>query len=454
LAGVKKLDIGLCYPSYSTFLVNGTTLKGINMEWQKNLFYFAGTYGKTINTVLTTNNIIQNQLQTGRNLYNFFDFNNVKDTRKIGAFKFGLGKKESSHFYIGFLDGVGLPSYLITPVPNNSIERNLVLELDGKIAFNGSNSLDLVYGKSSLSQKGISQNPDDSPSQSLFSKFRSNAAMVRFNSEIKKTKTKITLTGRMIDPFFNSYGVGFQRSDNMRYELKVEQAITSKIKFTGFYRKDRDNLLGTSVYTTNLQTMGANLFIKINKSFTARASYNPAIQKIISKDSAANNSTHVNNIGALVVTYNLRIKKISSFFNALYNTYQLNSVSGKSSNFQNFTLSNSTIFSRQIKASMALNYFYNNDSDSLNSNTFMASGDFSYVFKNTGTITIGATYANNHIIKNQGGGLIKINIPIIQHLRLELEAQKLVLGDFYNSYNISEIKKFPYYGYAKIIVNW
>jgi hypothetical protein len=454
LAGVKKFDIGLCYPNYSTFLVNGTTLKGINVEWQKNLFYFAGTYGKTINTVLTTNNIIQNQLQTGRNLYNFFDFNNVKDTRKIGAFKFGLGKKESTHFYVGVLDGVGLPSYLVTPVPNNSIERNIVLELDGKIAFNASNSLDVVYGKSALSQKGISQNPDDSPSQSLFSKFRSNAAMVRYNSEIKKTKTKITLTGRMIDPFFNSYGVGFQRSDNLRYELKVEQAITPKIKFTGFYRRDRDNLLGTSTYTTNLQTMGANLFVKISKSFTARASYNPAIQKITSKDSSTNNSNHVNNIGTLVLTYNLRIKKISSLFNALYNTYQLNTVNGKSSNFQNFTLSNSTILSKHIKASLSLNYFYNNDSDSLNSNTFMSSGDFSYILKNSGTITLGATYANNHIIKNQAGGLLKINLPLIKHFRLELEAQKLVLGDFYNSYNISEIKKFPYYGYVKILINW
>ncbi|HTA63066.1 MAG TPA: hypothetical protein VK835_11450 [Bacteroidia bacterium] len=454
LAGIKKADIGLCYPNYSTFLVSGTTLKGINFEWQKNIFYFAVTYGKTINTLLTTNNIIQNQLQTGRNLYNFFDFNNVKDSRKIGAFKFGLGKKESSHLFVGALEGVGLPSYLVAPLPNGSIEKNIVLEVDGKVAFNASNSIDVVYGKSVLYQKGILENPEISPFQSLFSKFRSNAALVRFNSDIKKTKTKITLTGRIIDPFFNSYGVGFQRSDNLRYEIKVDQVISSKVKFTGFYRRDRDNLLGTSIYTTNLQTMGANLLVKINKNFTARVSYTPAIQKITSKDSAANNSHHLNNIGTVVLTYNLRVQKISSFFNALYNTYQLSSATGKNTNFQNLTISNSTIFNKQIKATMTLNYFYNNDSDTLNNNTLMVSGNFSYTLKNSGMLTVGATYATNHNIKNQAGGLIKLNIPLINHFRLEFEVQKLVLGDFYNSYNIAEIKKFPFYGYSKVIVTW
>ena len=53
----------------------------------------AFTYGKTNNTIMTTNNIIQNQLQTARNFYNFFDFNNVKDSRKITALKLGYGKK-------------------------------------------------------------------------------------------------------------------------------------------------------------------------------------------------------------------------------------------------------------------------------------------------------------------------------------------------------------------------
>lgn len=452
LSGIKKFDVGLCYPNYSTFLVSGSSLKGINIEWEKK-FYFAFTYGKTINTILTTNNLIQNQLQTGRNLYNFFDFNNVKDSRKITAIKFGYGKKETTHFYAGFLYGLGLPSY-ISATPQTTLEKNLVLELDGRIAFNKNNTLDLIYGKSALYQKGIAVSTDNSGSQFPFSKYRSNAGLLRYTSEIKKTKTKITATGKIVDPFFNSYGVGFMRSDNLRYELKVEQEITNKIKFSGSYRKDRDNLLNTFSYTTNLQTIAANLTVKINKRFTAKLSYMPVIQNIASKDSGLQNTHNINNISTAVITYAPKLKKISTFFNAVYSYYQLSGTGGKNNNFQNYNINNTTIFNPQFKANFAFNYFSNNDSDSLNNSTTLVSGDVSYATKKNTTLTLGVKYAYNNIVKNQTGGLLKINIPIVNQFHFEAYAEKLVLGDFYNSYNLSEIKKFPFYCYAKIIFNW
>lgn len=452
ISGIKKMDIGLCYPSYSTFLVNGSTLKGINMEWEKK-FYFAFTYGKTINTVMTTNNLIQNQLQTGRNLYNFFDFNNVKDSRKILAIKGGYGKKDGTHFYIGFLYGLGLPSYISAAMPGY-VEKNLVLEADGKIAFNSNNSLDLIYGKSSLYQNGLSNDDKENPSQFLFSKFRSNAALLRYNSQIHKTTTKITLTGRLVDPFFNSYGVGFMRSDNIRYELKVDQALGSRVKFSGFYRKDQDNLLKIARYTTNLQTIGANLFIKVSKRMNVRAAYTPVVMQIDSKDSSQYNSQRVNNITNAVLTYMPRAGKVSSLFTVLYSYYQFAGTGGKNNNFQNFNLTNSTTFSPQFRSDLAASYFLNNSSDSLNSNTAMASANISFTSRRGMVITLGGKYAYNTIIQNQVGGLVKISVPLIRYISIEIQAERLVLGDFYNSYNISEIKKFPYYGYGKVIFSW
>ena len=37
---------------------------------------------------------------------------------------------------------------------------------------------------------------------------------------------------------------------------------------------------------------------------------------------------------------------------------------------------------------------------------------------------------------------------------MDLSFEKLVLGDFYNSVNYSQIAAFPYYFHAKIIVSW
>ena len=404
---------------------------------------------------MTTNNLIQNQLQTGRNLYNFFDFNNVQNSRKIAAMKFGIGKKEGSHFYAGFLYGLGLPSY-VSASTQTTVEKNLVVELDGRIALNKSNSLDLIYGKSALYQQdgSIVINSENSGSQSLLSKYRSNGGLVRFTSQIKKTKTKITATGKIVDPFFNSYGVGFMRSDNIRYELKVDQDLTSKIKFSGSYRKDRDNILNTFSYTTDLQTIGATLTMKLSKRFTAKASFMPVIQNITSKDSSSQNSHHVNNISNVVMTYSPKTKKINTFVTAMFSYYALSGTNGQSTNFQNFNINSTTIFNPHIKVNFAFNYFLNNDSDSLNNSTTMVSGDISYMIPKGATFTLGAKYAYNNIIKEQTGGLLKINFPIIRHIHLEVYGEKLVLGDFYNSYNISEIKRFPYYCYGKMIVTW
>jgi len=456
MSGVKKLDIGMSYPNYSTFLVSGSSIKGINVEWEKK-FYFAFTYGKTINTVMTTSNLIQNQLQTARNMYNFFDFTNVKDSRKILATKFGYGKKETTHLYAGFLYGLGLPSY-VSVSTQTTIEKNLVIELDGRVALNKTNTLDIIYGKSALYQDGVNVTGDNSNAQFPFpfSKYRSNAGLLKYTSEFKKTKTKITATGKIVDPFFNSYGVGFMRSDNLRYELKVEQDITSKIKFSGSYRKDRDNLLNTFSCTTDLQTIVANLNVKLNKRFTAKLSYMPVIQNIkpTSNDSGLQTTHHVNNISTVVITYAPKITQVSSFFNAMYSYYQLTGTAGKNNNFQNYNINNTTIFNQHIKANFAFNYFFNNDSDSLNNSTSLFSADVVYATSKGTTVTLGGKYAYNNIIKQQTGGVLKINIPIIKHINLEVFAEKLVLGDFYNNYNISEIKKFPFYCYGKVILSW
>lgn len=452
LSGIKNFDIGLCYPNYSTFLINGSTVKGINVEWEKKL-YFAFTYGKTINTIMTTNNIIQNQLQASRNLYNFFDFNNVRDSRKIMAFKFGLGKKESTHLHAGILFGMGMPSYLSNAnFSTPSVEKNVVVELDGRYSLNANNSVDLVYGKSVVYQNGIPENPEIAPSQVLFSNFRSHAALARYTSNISKTKTKIILTGRMIDPFFKSYGAGFMRSDNLRYEFKIEQVINDKIKFTGFYRKDRDNLLNVFLYTTSLQTIGTNLSIKINRRLTARVMYSPVIQNISSKDNSYS-LNKLNNISTGVLSYTPRFNKVVSSFVALYSYYQL-SDGLKGRIFQNMSLNNTTIFNSFIRTNLGTSWFMSNSTDSLNSSTAMVNAELAVSGKKGASLTGGVKYAYNTLLNHQLGGLLRLNIPLIKHLNAEMEAQRLVIGDFYNSMYQSEVKKFPYYGYLKIILSW
>lgn len=450
VSGIKRLDIGLCHPGHTAFLVNGSTLKGVNFEWEKK-FYFAFTYGKTINTLLATNNVIQNQMQARRNLYNFFDFNDATDSRKIMAIKGGIGKKAGSHLYVGALYGAGLPSYFSASL-SSYVEKNVVLELDGRVLINAANSIDVVLGKSVLYQNEIPEDPRRQPSQLLFSGFRSNAALVRYNSQIDRTRTRLILTGRLIDPFFSSYGVGFMRSDNLRYEARAEQAIGKRVKFSAFYRKDRDNLLRASFYTTNLHAAGANVSLKVNRRLRLMGSYMPVVQDIRAADTSRLAGRRVNNISNATISYMPRTGKVSSFFTGLYSHYQFDGADGSKFYYQNISLSNTTAFSAALQAGASANYFFNDFADSLN--TFLASANIALLSKKGSALTLGVKYANNSLLPNQAGCLLKVSAPLTRFLRIEIQAERLVLGDFYSSYNLAGIRKFPYYGYGKIIFSW
>src|SRR5690606_15695329 len=96
-------------------------------------FYIAATHGKTINNIFFTNNLVNNNLNAVRNLYNFFDFNNIEDGRKVTALKLGYGSKEGTHLFVGGLYGVGRVSYFDSL--RTDVERNLVLEMDGRVKY-------------------------------------------------------------------------------------------------------------------------------------------------------------------------------------------------------------------------------------------------------------------------------------------------------------------------------
>jgi hypothetical protein len=447
LAGIRTLDVGLCYPSHSTFLVNGSTIKGINIEWEKRV-YFAFTYGKTINTILTTNNLIQNQLQTAKNLYNFFDFANVQDARKLVAVKVGLGARDATHFHVGFLYGYGLSSYLRPD--NASAERNGVIEFDARYLVNGKNSIDLIYGRSALSRETPGADDKASGNSSLLGGVRSNAALIRYISDITLTKTKLMFTGRLVDPFFKSYGIGFIRSDNLRLEGKIEQQLSHRIKLSGFYRRDEDNLLRSRLATSLLQTVGINAFVRVNRRLTARAIYSPVIQRIASADSLNSPQKNINNISTAVVNYTPRLRRATSVFTLLGNYYQLST--GANENYQSYSLTNSTTVGK-FRSETSGSYFFNNIGDSLNS-TVMLVTNGSLLIGKRAQLTIGLKYANNASVGNQVGGLIRCTVPIMKYLSLELAGERLVTGDFYNYYDVTEISKFPYNLKGRLLATW
>ncbi|MDQ3048655.1 MAG: hypothetical protein M3R27_13990 [Bacteroidota bacterium] len=253
LSNIRKFEIGLCNPSYSTFLVSNIPVQGVNFEYASKDHFLAFTYGTTVNRILYDPKTIEGTMNAARNLYNFFDFGNLSTGRKILSLKGGTGQKEGTHLYAGILIGKGRTDYL-SPYEGSSSakESNLVVEIDGRYKFSSNLSLDLVFGKSSVQSEDLSFDQIKKSFKEIFSSFRSNAIQGKINYEIKKTSTKLTFSSRLVDPYFRSFGVGFMRSDNFRYEIKLDQYINKKIRYTVAFRREEDNLLRLYDYKNTL----------------------------------------------------------------------------------------------------------------------------------------------------------------------------------------------------------
>ena len=453
LNNIKKFEIGLCHPTYSTFLVNNIPLKGINIEYGEKNNFFAFTYGTTVNYLLYNTNNIQNTIQGQRNLFNYFDFADLSSGRKVLSFKGGIGAKDDSHIYVGFMLGKGRTDYLLVDNSSStSKESNLVLELDAKYKIAKGTSLDFILGKSSIQEEDISMEQIMKSINEIFSNYRSYAFLSRFNSEIKKTKTKLTFTVRWVDPFFNSYGLGFLRSDNLRYEIKAEQPITKKIKYTIMYRKEEDNILKLYDYKNTIQTINNSLNIKLSRQLNIRLIYAPLFREL--NDNT--NKTIIkdrNNISTVILSYTPKPKNVTLQFNLLYSRYL---ITGDSSNinFENLTYTTQVKFKSGFKTDVNVSWFKNNLKDTIGNNTYLGVLDVGYVAKNKNSFTIGGKMAVTTGLVPQFGYLAKASIKLYKGLFWEAEIQKIIIGEYYNSFMLGKIKTFPYYCNSKFVLNF
>jgi hypothetical protein len=426
-------------------------LKGINFEYQSSEHFFAVTYGTTLSTLLFNTNTLQGKIQGARNFYNYFDFNNLSNGRKILAIKGGKGQKAGTHFFAGLLIGKGKMDYLsLTDPKYGKKESNVVVEIDGKYKFNEFVNAELIMGKSSLQSEDVSINQLKKSFAELFSPYRSNALQARLNVDIRQTKTKIQLTGRLVDPYFKSFGVTFLRSDNVRYEVKADQPITKNIKYSIAYRREEDNLLGLINYKNTFTTIQNSLAVKFKNGLSLRLNYAPLLRTF--KNENGLQKDH-NSISTAVLAYVPKMKHVQANYSILYSKYRVSSDSGNI-HFDNLTYSHQFQFENGFKTGTNASWFENTLKDTLNNNTYLAVVDVGYTSKEQNSFTVGGKMAYKPGIPLELGFIAKLTLKLYKTIFLETEAEKILIGDYYSSWIDAKIRSFPYYLSCKVIVNF
>jgi hypothetical protein len=160
-----------------------------------------------------------------------------------------------------------------------------------------------------------------------------------------------------------------------------------------------------------------------------------------------------NHILGSVITYSPKFRKADAQFNAIY-CKNIITTDSANVNFENLTYTHQFQFKSGFGHDMNISWFKNNLSDTTGNDIYLTIIDLSYTTKKRSKFSAGAKMAFKVNENTQYGFRIKASVKIYKGLFWETEAEKILIGEYYNSLMVDQMKKFPYYCNTKLILNF
>ncbi|MFT5779000.1 MAG: hypothetical protein ACI837_001957 [Crocinitomicaceae bacterium] len=439
LSSIKTFDLGLTYPSTTALSTNSVPIQGINIETQHKNWYTNVAAGVTMNNLMVTSDVVQNKLFNGANLFNQFDFQQIKEKQFMTLVKTGYGTPESSHIFIGgrYQNKANIQSW-VDENPDSLQVPSMGLELDArwKPNFLKGSILDLVYGKTSRS-KSLLDGTRSGPINSLFSNDHTNTGLIKWKQSLSKLRSEVTGSFRWIDTDADMASMGVLQSNNVRYEVRTNHAITSRIGVGFNYRADRNNVRNDSDTTLSLNVIGGQFNGKIGKKISYFGSVHYLTQTVVRNVSSEKSNNYMIGAG---VSAQYEAFSLTNAATLAYNDYLI-SDSASTGLYRTVGIQNLTKLSNGSNK-FSVSYFLSDDVDILNASTII--GDEYTLEKKKVKITGGLKVAISNSYGVDLGAKLEVNWIIKDWLHWSIKGEKLVLGDFYNYYDRNRFDRFPY----------
>lgn len=431
---IRKIDLGLTYPQTTALSTQTTPIKGIGTEFQYNQFYLAVSSGMTLNNMMISTNEITNQLEYNQNVFNQFDFQEVKDNGLLTTLKTGWGSPEETHAFLGF-------NYLTNTrflgVDNSAYDPAAAFEIDLRYVpeFYQGGSLDVVYGKTSANSQIDSLN-ELGVFNSLFSNYSSSVFLSKYTQKIDAVRSEFSIQFRNIDPFANTTVYGLMQPGNRRYAFESRHRIASYLKVGTTYR--RDESYGNPSYLYKLNTVGVNA----SGSYTDYLSYSAMLNYVsysyrrpVSEVDRGNNY-----LAGINLQSNYTGKGLKWITGITYNDY-LFSDTIKAVKYTQLGISHGG-GNKKWKAFMKYDYFYQSSAE-FRTGTHLFSVGGSYSIERF-EFDAGITFASENDQTNQIGGYVDVIHQLNKWVDISFRAERFVMGGFYRNYYRTLYERFPY----------
>lgn len=262
-ANFVALGIGVTYPSYTSLTLSEVPVTGGNIEWNPGRFYIAAAGGQTQRAVRLpgfADDTLRFDPAFKRNLY---------------AGRIGLGRRSGGHIFLTFLHAKDDPSSLpfdstlgrtVTPAANYVLGIDIVAPIvPDVLQFEGELVGTMLTGDVDASAIGA-KDLEDVPGwlrdflDPKISSVLDYGATARVTLRIPETETRGSGSVRYIGPGFFSLGAPSIRSDQVRWDGRIEQRLLNRrIILTASIRDEHDNIVAWKSSTTSLNSWSAGL---------------------------------------------------------------------------------------------------------------------------------------------------------------------------------------------------
>ncbi|MGE3800972.1 MAG: hypothetical protein AB7H80_08130 [Candidatus Kapaibacterium sp.] len=276
LYNFPRFGIGVNYPYYSPYTINGIAVNGADIIFNPGKFYLATTVGTAQRDVP--------EALANDSTYIAFD-------RTIYAGRIGYGKLGEGHALLTVMYAGDQDSSVIVDTATGfylAPQENWVLGLEVDIPIvpevfmiKGEIAGSLLSGDLSSPEVETSASLDAPSWLSDLVKFRTSSFFdyslsVEPRLTITTTGTKLKGSFERIGPGYVTLGIPYLRNDLIRFEGELEQKLIKKqVTLSGRYRKETDNLIDWKRATTELQMFSVGLGLNFRRLPFLRLNYTP-----------------------------------------------------------------------------------------------------------------------------------------------------------------------------------
>ena len=323
LYNFPRFGIGVNYPYYTPYTMNGVAVNGVDVVFNPGKFYIATTVG-------TAKRDVPEALATDTT---YISFDRTLYAGRIGYGRDGEGRFIASVLYAGDEETSVIvdtaTGFFLAP------QENWVLGFDMEIPivpeyfsiageFAGS-ILTGDLGSPELETSGDIDAPEWLSDMVGFrtSSYLDYAASLHPMLTIASAGTMIDGSVEYIGPGYVTLGIPYLRNDLFRYEGRIRQKLFSRqVSLDLRYRHDQDNLLETKTSTTETDMIGIGVGLTFRKLPFLRVNYTPYRQK----NDQSGEFRLDNRITVLAATLGHRYRFGNSVSGMTTGTYLLNDV--------------------------------------------------------------------------------------------------------------------------------